>query len=403
MKKTAAALILSLLFLILVGCARGEVSPADTENEVPVSAAPADETPLPDGGETDSVDETDAEPASDGTVLSSDNSGTDAAPADTEPETESTSEENTAPQASQPPSAYPPAPEQTVSPAPEPEQEPFPEQTEPPAEREEPSAAPPQEPSAPSAEEAPIPPAAEPEPAPEATAPPPPQTDDTPSQTSGYVAFNGIDEGSPAVLQVTEDMGQDYIDRIVFLGDSTTYGLKAYSMLTDGRNTKQVWTPTSGTLTLSYQSFADIWYPDDGTEITIREAAAKKQPEYMIITLGVNGVSFMDEDYFKAEYTDLVTGIQQASPDTKIILQSIFPVASNYEYQGSINNEKINAANKWVLEVAESTGVRFLNTCTVLIGSDGYMVSSYQNGDGLHLNGTGFGLVLDYIRTHAYP
>ncbi len=238
----------------------------------------------------------------------------------------------------------------------------------------------------------------DPDPSPEISFDPIP--DPTPSANSEYAQ---IDTSSPALLRGTGDMGQEYIDSIVFLGDSTTYGLKAYAVLTDGKKTKQVWTPSNGTLTLSYQGFVDIWYPDDEAEISIRAAVEKKKPERMIITLGVNGISFMDKDYFISEYTDLVTSIQEISPKTQIILQSIFPIASNYEYQKDINNKKICEANTWILSVAESTGVKFLNTYTVLIGENDYMIDKYQNGDGLHLNEIGFGAVLDYIRTHGYP
>jgi len=240
-------------------------------------------------------------------------------------------------------------------------------------------------------------------PEPDSTPQPTPEQTQTPQPTTApYTGYDEIDLSSSAILGETEDMGQEYLDQIIFLGDSTTYGLKAYGVLSDGKNTKQVWTPTSGTLTLSYQSFAAIWYPDEDVEITIREAVQKKQPEMMVITLGVNGVSFMERDDFIAEYTDLVEDIQELSPNTKIIIQSIFPIAASYEYKGSINNEKICRANTWLLEIAEATGVRYLNTISVLMGSDGYMPESYQNGDGLHLNGESFRIVLNYIRTHGY-
>lgn len=212
----------------------------------------------------------------------------------------------------------------------------------------------------------------------------------------------GNENGAPTQLEETEDMGQEYIDAITFLGDSTTYGLRYYKMLAGERDTTQVWTPKSGTLSLFQQSFALIVYPETGEEITILEAVERKKPEMMVITLGVNGVSMMDEEYFKSEYTALVEGIQKTSPETKIILQSIFPVASSYEYLKSINNEKITQANDWVEDVAEQTGVRYLNTQTVLKGEDGWLPQSYQNGDGLHLNETSFSLVLEYIRTHGW-
>lgn len=203
---------------------------------------------------------------------------------------------------------------------------------------------------------------------------------------------------APTALEESEDMGQEYIDKMIFLGDSTTYGLAAYNVV----DPNHVWTPASGTLTLDHWSYTAIVYPDTGEEILIPAAVSLKKPEYLVITLGINGVSFMEEDYFIETYTALVTAVQAASPDTKIILNSIYPIAASYSNQGSINNEKIDAANTWVLKVAENTGVRYLNSCVVLKGDDGFMPESYQNGDGLHPTGEAYGYVIDYIRTHGY-
>lgn len=204
------------------------------------------------------------------------------------------------------------------------------------------------------------------------------------------------------VLGVTPDAGQEYIDKIVFLGDSTTYGLRAYSMLKDGRNTLQVWTPESGTLALYNTSFATIVYPETGEQITIKEAVSRKKPEYLVITLGVNGVSTMKEDYFKSEYRKTVQMIMEASPDTKIICQSMFPVARSYNMLGSINNEKIRNANKWIVEVAHELGVKYLDTYSVLCDAEGWLPEAYHNGDGIHLHTVSFNIELDNIRTHAY-
>lgn len=203
-------------------------------------------------------------------------------------------------------------------------------------------------------------------------------------------------------LGETDDMGQEYIDKITFLGDSTTYGLKFYGMLSDGKETEQVWTPSSGTLTLSNQSWATIVFPSTGEEITIRDAVEKTKPEMMVITLGVNGVSFLTQDGFKSEYTALVSDIKALSPDTKIILNSIYPVQSDYQYIADINNDKISAANGWIETIAEDCDVKYLDTYSQLVGTDGYLNKDYGNGDGIHLGPDGFERVLNYIRTHGY-
>ena len=236
--------------------------------------------------------------------------------------------------------------------------------------------------------------------APETTVPSEPidvPVGNTPEEIAAYLA-----QYPDTVLGVAEDAGQEYIDKLTFLGDSTTYGLIHYGMLKDGKNTKQVWTPASGTLTLSQASFATIVYPETGEEITIVDAVTRSQPEYLVITLGVNGVSFMDEDYFKSEYKKLVESVQTASPDTKIICQSIFPVARSYELLDSINNDKIDAANKWICEVAADCGVKYLDTNSVLRDSEGWLPEEYHNGDGMHLATNSFTLELNNLRTHAW-
>ncbi|MCD8256624.1 MAG: GDSL-type esterase/lipase family protein [Oscillospiraceae bacterium] len=226
---------------------------------------------------------------------------------------------------------------------------------------------------------------------------------------SYIAATNTVAVSSRAVstgtrLTETSDGGRNYLNRLIFLGDSTTYGIGAYyrAGYTDLCPATQVWTPASGTLTLSNYSFATIVYPQTGEELTITEAVTRSKPEYLVITLGVNGVSFMDEDWFIRDYTALVQNIQTASPDTKIILNSIYPVAVSYQYQSSINNQKINAANGWIEQIAADTGCRFLYSFEAVVGADGYLPESSQNGDGLHLNGGAFCTVMQYIRTHAY-
>ncbi len=208
----------------------------------------------------------------------------------------------------------------------------------------------------------------------------------------------------PTRLAATPDAGREYLDKFTFLGDSTTYGIGVYYGYgyTDLCPPEQVWTPSSGTLTLSYYSVATVVYPETGEEIPILDAVSRGKPEILMITLGVNGISFMDEAWFIQDYTALVQGIQEASPDTKIILNSIYPVAASYKYQSDINNDKIRAANGWIERIAEDTGCRFLNSYEALVGTDGFLPEACQNGDGLHLTGEAFGTVMNYIRTHAY-
>lgn len=247
---------------------------------------------------------------------------------------------------------------------------------------------------------------AETEPATEAVTEPPETepvklTEDN-SAIPRYTGLDGIEKEFPGtVLTETADIGEDYIDRIIFLGDSLTYGLKVYSLLDGGRDTKQVWVPSNGTLLLNNVADAKIFYPDTGTEITVREAVRTKKPDILIISLGINGISYLGEKDFISQFAALIGEVKKESPDTTIILQSMFPVAESYLLQKSINNNKICRGNYWMAKAASENGVYYLNTAEVLVGSDGYLPEDLQSGDGLHISIAAYKLVLEYIRTHA--
>ena len=224
-----------------------------------------------------------------------------------------------------------------------------------------------------------------------------------------------------AVLPQSADMGQEYIDSIIFLGDSTTYHLKSRGVLTGGKDTKQVWSGSgvdendgsifpAGTLTLDGRiTTTHIYYPKTGEALTIADAVAKEKPQYMVITLGINGVSYVDLENqktienFKQCYKALINAIHRSSPDTKIMLQSIFPVTEAYSQSGiGITNEKIDAANTWIMQLAKDTGCKYLDTASVLKNDNGALIALYDNGDGHHLTTDAYKSILQYIRTHGY-
>ena len=126
-----------------------------------------------------------------------------------------------------------------------------------------------------------------------------------------------------------------------------------------------------------------------------------KKPKYLVISLGTNGVATLSESGFKYCYNKLITAIKQASPDTKIIVQSIYPVTSWYT---GFTNEKINAANEWLLELAEEAGVKYVDTASVLKGPDGALKESFNSDheDGYHVNADAYERILYYLRTHGY-
>ena len=217
-------------------------------------------------------------------------------------------------------------------------------------------------------------------------------------------SLNVSDELSPK-----NDLGQEYIDSIVFLGESTTYHLKSRGVLSGGTQTNQVWAPKSGTLMLDLSTDScRIVYPESGEELDIADAMQRKKPKYIMLTFGLNGATktiSKGSDYFKSCYLDLINTLRTASPETTIIIQSCFPVAKsmntdNYSVDVATLNSYIDIINGWARELAESELLKFVNSSEVLKDSDGFLREEYQAGDGYHLTKGAYAEILKYIRTH---
>lgn len=207
---------------------------------------------------------------------------------------------------------------------------------------------------------------------------------------------------SPAVLQVTKPLTDDEMDRIYFLCDSPTYWIWPFGLLSEGADTDRVWTGPTGTMTLTYHKAFKILDPSDGREKLIPDAALEHQPHTMILALGINGISFMGEEKFKEVYSELIQDIQQASPETLIILQAIYPITPDFQYWGDITNVTVTRANAWIQEVALTNDCKYLNVFDVFFDEDGALDYSLFRSDGLHPNKDGLTKVLDYIRHHGH-
>lgn len=234
-----------------------------------------------------------------------------------------------------------------------------------------------------------------------------------PTLSVGATENETAEASSPpsTILQEGADMGQSYLDSFIFLGESTTYHLKSRGVLSGGTNTRQVWGPDSGTVNLDHTVITlRIRYPDTGEYLTVGEAAARKKPKFMILTFGLNGAVQnvrRGKEYYKSCYRALIDAICEASPETKVILQSCFPVAANMDmshYSCTLDelNGYIDTINGWILELAEEHDLRYLNTAEILKDENGRLKPSYQSGDGHHLTRDAYLVILQYIRTHGY-
>ena len=208
-------------------------------------------------------------------------------------------------------------------------------------------------------------------------------------------------KGTLLTLPDTTDAGQEYIDKLTFLCDSSFIGVRDYGLLSGGTGTYQVWGTSSGSLRVSDLLTATIVYPSDKSEIAIADAAMIAKPPVLVIVVGQDGLNGVDENSFKACYAGMITSIKSASPDTKIICCSISSVGPNYTGADGLSTIIVSDANDWIREVCESTGVYFTDSAKAVGDGTGAVLSSYLSSNGKTLNSSGITEILNHLRTHA--
>lgn len=208
--------------------------------------------------------------------------------------------------------------------------------------------------------------------------------------------LNGLFDS--VTLKETEDGGDEYIDNIIFAGDS----MALYYVINDTIPGAQLWHQISITPETALTSPIYINHID--TKKTFVENFEIKKPEMVIMTLGTNSAAYMSPEYFYEKYTELIKKIQKASPKTKLIIQSIPPVDSYWDDEnGSINNDKINKLNYYIGKMCEELDIKFLNSAPAMKDENGTCKKGYcREDDGIHPTEKGSKVLIEYARTHMY-
>lgn len=204
-----------------------------------------------------------------------------------------------------------------------------------------------------------------------------------------------IDNASTALLTETADAGTDYLNDILFLGDSNT--VRLYN---NGLISLQQFCAKEGIGTQVALNEGIVTFKKDSNHYTIPQAVAMMKPRRVVMTFGTNDTG-MEVSDFIAHYTALIQAIQQSYPYTDIIVNTVPPVPADHSNYPHMDQARIDDFNMALLDLCEQLGVRFLNSAEALKGSDGYGIADYYTSGDIHLKSAGLKAVLNYLRTHA--
>ena len=186
-----------------------------------------------------------------------------------------------------------------------------------------------------------------------------------------------------------------YLGETTFIGDSRTNGLLTYQLLPP----EQVFA-IDGSTQKTIREDAFIQLEPGGEYLTVEEAVAERQPSRILIAFGVNAIPLITDEEFMEEYDILVDQLVAVSPDSKIVIQSILPVA-NWKYleMPSLTNENIDYHNALLEDYAEENGYTFFDISDYFKDETGALDYTYDAGDGLHFNQTFYHTYLELLTT----
>lgn len=205
--------------------------------------------------------------------------------------------------------------------------------------------------------------------------------------------------GEPFVLPSAD---KDTLEGVYFFGESTTAHLARMGGVLDSDSCRaKVLRDESGTRYLDMRILSSPVFCN-GEKISFAEAIEKLQPRVLVLSFGLNGIArwSRDPEAFLHNYRALIEGILERSPNTKILLQSVYPIGQNTCFLLPVSeiNAQIDHLNTHIASLAkEYQNVEYINTAALLKGASGALNTAYDVGDGIHLSNDAYGILLNFL------
>lgn len=125
------------------------------------------------------------------------------------------------------------------------------------------------------------------------------------------------------------------------------------------------------------------------------------KPAKLFILIGTNDILFgRSADEIVQSIRQIISRIQNESPDTKIYIQSLFPV-NNIKFRTNRPIETIQAVNAGLKALAGELHCTFINTYPLLLNESENALDVKYTPDGLHFNGMGIMKWAEFLKSYV--
>ena len=218
--------------------------------------------------------------------------------------------------------------------------------------------------------------------------------------------YAAVYTGFDTTLTLGEEVGTEYFDDAVFVGDSVSVMLQYYCAATKALgNAKFLCAGSlSATNALGAVTQTSVHPSYQGKKVKVADGVAATDAKKVYIMLGINNISF-GLDKATGDMITLINGIKEKSPDVAIYIQSVTPMSkeSTILSQG-LNNEKILQYNARMEELCAQNGWFFVNVAEAFRDENGFLPAEYcsdYSGMGIHFTNAAAQHWIAYLKTHT--
>ncbi len=183
---------------------------------------------------------------------------------------------------------------------------------------------------------------------------------------------------------------ETYLEDCIFLGDSRSVGLVNYGLVKDANVLAEVGIAHVNVLGKTFSQ-------KSGKTYTLDSFLTSHDESNIYIGFGVNGMNYISEDDYEKSYIKLVDRIRELSDGRRIVLMSIWPVDDTGKYRATVSRELVSKYNEFLRNLADETGIEYLDFDELLQNEEGCMKKEFDSGDGLHYNKAAYGKIVEYI------
>jgi|GEM_PF-988869 len=213
--------------------------------------------------------------------------------------------------------------------------------------------------------------------------------------------LGGLTDGFPGMPVSTVPAGDpvdnSWFDDACFIGHSQVVGMQRYFDLDNADYFAVVGHTAQNVLDFPYYEIPNSRMG------TIRQALEKGSYGKVYVMLGINDCSDRENrvEEFKEPMRKILDIVKETQPDAALYILSVAPVGRFTPMNIIYNPDNVTLYSQALKDLAREYDAEYLDLFRLMSDSEGYLLSTFDAGDGIHFIGSQYAVIEDFLKCHT--